>query len=393
MSEAKCLIMLNQMAGPLFCELAIGLSDKFLDGVVLHTGHPDAKNISSANPNICLMSAPIYNRKSKLTRVLSWLMYLFSTTRLILFAKKGDVFLLSSNPPILGIWFWLLNIFKKSPYVLLVYDVHPDVLVEVGVVKSNNLLVKAWHWLNQWVYRDAKSVVTLGRHMAARLAKSNALDLEEIVIIPPWVDTHSIKPVPYQKNPLAKKFNPDGRHVILYSGNMGISHDIDTMLEAAKLLKDRDDILFLFIGGGDKYQTVVKYQKDNQLNNIAVYPYQPETDLPYTMTLATISLVALGGGAQALMIPSKVFYYMAAGSAVVGIFSGENELKDIIDSSECGVYIKPGDAAGLADKIKQLLLDVGKLELYRQSSRESVINMYDRKICIERFSVLFSEKL
>ena len=70
MSEAKCLIMLNQMAGPLFCELAIGLSDKFWDAVVLHTGHPDAKNISSANPNICLMSAPIYNRKSKLTRVL-----------------------------------------------------------------------------------------------------------------------------------------------------------------------------------------------------------------------------------------------------------------------------------------------------------------------------------
>ena len=390
MGKVKRLIMLNQMAGPLFCELAEGLSNEFPDGVVLHTGHPDAKNINNnANVNIQLITALEYNRKSKLTRVLSWLWYLFSTTKLILFSKKGDGFLLSSNPPILGIWFWLLNFLKNKPYIVLVYDIHPDVLVEMGVVRQSNIIVKVWNWFNKKVYRDAKSIITLGKHMASRLSASNNLALEKISVIPPWVDAELIRPLTYESNPLAKKFNPEGKHVVLYSGNMGISHDIDTMLGAAKRLRNRSDILFLFIGGGDKYQTVVDYQATNQLDNIAVYPYQEESDLPYTMTLASISLVALDGGAQELMIPSKVFYYMAAGSAVIGICSGESELNDIINTCDCGVCIEPGNPQHLADKIEKLLQNPKELEAQRYNSRKFVIDTCGKEIGIKRFVSLF----
>ncbi len=391
MSKIKRLIMLNQMAGPLFCELAEGLSNEFPDGVVLHTGHSDAKNINNnASGNIQLIAAPEYNRKSRSTRALSWVWHLFSTTKLILLAKKDDGFLLSSNPPILGIWFWLLNFFKKNPYLILVYDIHPDVLIEMGVVRQSNIIIKVWNWLNKKVYRDAKSIITLGKHMAMRLVASNNLSLEKISVIPPWVDTEFIKPLTYENNPLAKKFNPEGKHVVLYSGNMGISHDIDTMLKAAKLLRGRNDILFLFIGGGDKYQTVVDYQKSNQLDNITVYPYQAESDLPYTMTLASISLVALDGGAQELMIPSKVFYYMAAGSVVIGICSGESELNDIINTCDCGVCMEPGDPQNLADKIEKLLQNPKELEVHRYNSRKLVIDTYGREIGIKRFISLFT---
>ena len=389
MSKVKRLIMLNQMAGPLFCELAEGLSNEFVDGVVLHTGHPDAKNINSSG-NIQLITAPEYNRKSRLTRGLTWVRYLISTTKLILFSKKSDGFLLSSNPPILGIWFWLLNFFKKNPYMVLVYDIYPDVLIEMGIVQQSNIIVKIWNWLNKKVYRDAKSIVTLGKHMAKRLSTSNDLSLSKISIIPPWVDTDFIKPLAYENNPLAKNFNPGGKHIVLYSGNMGVSHDIDTMLGAAKQLRKRDDILFLFIGGGDKYQAVVDYQKSHQLDNIAIYPYQEESDLPYTMALASISLVALDGGAQELMIPSKVFYYMAAGSAVIGICSGESELNDIINTCDCGVCMEPGDPQNLADKIEKLLQNPKELDAYRYNSRKLVIDTYGREIGIKRFISLFT---
>ena len=389
MSKVKRLIMLNQMAGPLFCELAEGLSNEFVDGVVLHTGHPDAKNINSSG-NIQLITAPEYNRKSRLTRGLTWVRYFISTTKLILFSKKSDGFLLSSNPPILGIWFWLLNFFKKNPYMVLVYDIYPDVLIEMSVVQQSNIIVKIWNWLNKKVYRDAKSIVTLGKHMAKRLSTSNDLSLSKISIIPPWVDTDFIKPLAYENNPLAKNFNPGGKHIVLYSGNMGVSHDIDTMLGAAKQLRKRDDILFLFIGGGDKYQAVVDYQKSHQLDNIAIYPYQEESDLPYTMALASISLVALDGGAQELMIPSKVFYYMAAGSAVIGICSGESELNDIINTCDCGVCMEPGDPQNLADKIEKLLQNPKELDAYRYNSRKLVIDTYGREIGIKRFISLFT---
>ncbi len=374
------------MAGPLFCELAEGLSNEFADGVVLHTGHPDAKSINNnASGNIQFITAPEYNRKSRLTRFLSWAWYLISTTKLILFAKKSDGFLLSSNPPILGIWFWLLNFFKNNPYMVLVYDIHPDVLIEMGVVQQSDIVVKIWNWLNKKVYRDAKSIVTLGKYMANRLSVSNNLSFSKINIIPPWVDTDFIKLLAYKNNPLAKKFNPKGKYVVLYSGNMGISHDIDSMLRAAKQLRDRDDILFLFIGGGDKYQAAVDYQNSHQLDNIAIYSYQEESDLPYTMTLASISLVALGDGAQELMIPSKVFYYMAAGSAIIGICSGKNELKDIIRICDCGICTDPGNSDKLASTIEKVLGNNALLDKYQHNARLGAEERYSKKIGVRYF--------
>jgi len=384
MIKVKRLIMLNQMAGPLFCELAEGLSGEFPDGVILHTGDPDAKKINIHN-KIQLIKAPVYNRKSRLTRIQSWLWYLFSTTKLISFSKKGDGFLLSSNPPILGIWFWLLNFFKKTPYIVLVYDIYPDVLVEMGVLPKNNIVIKVWNWLNKKVYTDARSVVTLGKHMVRRLSVSNNLALDKISIIPPWVNTDFIKPLAYEDNPLAKKFNPEGKHIVLYSGNMGLSHDIDTMLKAAKKLRNRSDILFLFIGGGDKYQTVVDYQVNNQLNNIAVYPYQAESNLSYTMTLASISLVSLVGGIEELMIPSKVLYYMASGSAVIGICPGENELNYIINTYDCGICVNPGSADQLSFSIEKLLDNDDLLKNYQNNARLAAIEKYSNTSNIKKF--------
>jgi len=259
----------------------------------------------------------------------------------------------------------------------------------MGVVQQGNIIVKVWNWLNKKVYRDAESIVTLGKLMARRLTASNNLSLEKINIIPPWVDTDFIKPIVYENNPLARKFNPEGKHVVLYSGNMGISHDIDSLLGAAKRLRIRNDLLFLFIGGGDKYQTVVDYQASNQLDNIAVYPYQAESDLPHTMTLASISLVALDIGAQELMIPSKVFYYMAAGSAVIGICNDENGLRNVIKGAECGICVKSGSPQRLADEIVSLIDDNKRLDCYRKNARKAAISNYSRVAGVDQFISLF----
>jgi glycosyltransferase involved in cell wall biosynthesis len=384
MKNVKRLIMLNQMAGPLFCELAEGISSQFEDGVILHTGHPDAeKTINSEK--ILLLKAPELNRKSKFTRALSWLWYLFSTTKLILFAKKGDEFLLTSNPPLLGIWFWLMNFIKNKPFIILVYDIHPDVLVEMGIFSQSNIIVKVWNWINKKFYRNSNSIVTLGKYMASRLSTSNNLPLEKINVIPPWVDTEIIRPLNYESNPLAGKFNPKRKSIVLYSGNMGFSHDIETILGASKQLRNRKDILFLFVGGGHKFQIVKDFQVKNNLKNIAIYPYQDEKDIPYTMTLASISLVALGGNAHQLMLPSKVFYYMAAGSAVIGICSSQSELNEIIISNNCGYCVEPGDYLKLANVIEKLLQNTEELDSCRYNSRRFATEIGSKEKGINQF--------
>ena len=172
MSDIKRLILLNQMAGPLYRELAEGLSEAYDEGCLLYTGHPDTLSArNKAQQKLNIKSAPIYNRSSNISRILSWIKYIISSSFLILKSKKTDAFMIVSNPPILGGWFWLLNNIKKRKYSVLVYDIYPDILFLMGIISKKNIIVKLWRWINYKVYRDASVVVTIGHHMAKRLYK------------------------------------------------------------------------------------------------------------------------------------------------------------------------------------------------------------------------------
>ena len=380
------------MAGPLFRELAEGLAPYFADGAILFTGHPDTLCVANdCNKKLIISSAPTYDRRSPLSRVISWFRYLFASSRLIISSRRSDLFLLVSNPPLLGGWFWLLNKIFKRPYAVLVYDLHPDVFVTMGVLGRNNPIVWLWHSINKMVYRNAEVVITIGEYMANRIREKCKVCDVNIEVIPPWADTHSIAPLSYQYNPLSKEFNPKSRSIVLYSGNMGISHDIESMLEAARTLSYRQDILFLFIGAGAGWQTAFEFKDKYSLTNLEIHPLQAEEQLPYTMALATLSLVALDEGAEELMVPSKVFYYLAAGSAVIGICKGNNELRDIIEEANCGVCVPPKSPQQLANEIAALIDDKNRLNRYRKNARATAVSRYSRETGISQFISVFSK--
>lgn len=389
MSDIKRLILLNQMAGPLYRELAEGLSEAYDEGCLLYTGHPDTLSArNKAQQKLNIKSAPIYNRSSNISRILSWIKYIISSSFLILKSKKTDAFMIVSNPPILGGWFWLLNNIKKRKYSVLVYDIYPDILFLMGIISKKNIIVKLWRWINYKVYRDASVVVTIGHHMAKRLYKQFPKDAKFPEVIHPWSDTNEIKPISYLNNYLSQEFNPGNKKVVLYSGNMGSSHDIESMLEAAKILKNNQEILFIFFGSGEKWQLANDFTKENNLSNVKVYPFQAENKLRYTMALATISLVTLDEGAEELMVPSKVFYYLAAGSAVIGISRNENELKDIIESNQCGVNVEPKKPQELADVILSIVNNKEKLNFFQQNARMIAVKHYSKELGIEKFKQL-----
>ena len=392
MSRNRRLIMLNQMAGPLFRELAEGVAPCFSEGAVLFTGHPDIlSRVDDTQNKLQIVVAPGYDRRSKLYRLFSWVRYLAASTSVILRSQKSDHFLLVSNPPLLGGWFWFLNLILRRPYAVLVYDIHPDVLVEMGMLGGGNPIVWLWNGMNRVVYRDAEAVITLNKQMRNRLMNNFIGSDNGVEIIPPWADVHTVAPLSYDDNPLSKEFNPDEKTVVLYSGNMGISHDIYSMLEAAKYLRQRQDILFLFVGAGACWQTAVDFKAEHALTNVEVYPFQPEEKLPYTMVLATLSLVALDEGAEDLMIPSKVFFYLASGSSVVAICRGDNGLRDVVEGADCGVCISPGMPVQLADAIVELVDDNERLDRYRKNARSAAISDYSRESGVDQFISLFTK--
>ena len=130
----------------------------------------------------------------------------------------------------------------------------PDVLVNMGMLSETGVIVWPWGMINNLVYNGARVVTTLGDRLAKTLGDNLPEQRDGPVVIPPWVDVDNIRSLTSSQRPLVEPFNPENKKVVLYSGNMGISHGIDSILAAAKLLQDRDDILFVFISSGEKWQ-------------------------------------------------------------------------------------------------------------------------------------------
>jgi glycosyltransferase involved in cell wall biosynthesis len=355
----------------------------------LLTGHPDTLAIGSSTNKLMISKAPTYNRRSKLFRVLSWINYSLFAFWKMLKADSNTVIFIVSNPPFLGFFALLVSLVKKTRYVVLVYDIHPDTLISFGVLSKNSFAVKLWRSMNQRVWNRSIAVYTIGNVMAENLTKRfnvKSTKLGHVGVIPPWADTNKIKPIEKIDNPLSSELDQEGKITILYSGNMGISHDIDSILQAAKILKNEENIAFLLIGEGEKWQDAVDFQKDNNLTNLQVLPFQPEKKLPYTMSLADIALVALDDGAEGLMIPSKMFYYMAAGAAVIGICKGRNDVSNIIQNTNCGITIEPKKPEELAAIIKELSKDTKKLRKFKECARKSSVSNFSRNACMEKLN-------
>ena len=379
------LLILNQMAGPMTWEFAED-AGTVLGSVALLTGHPDtlAKNSTTS---LHIHPAPAYCRGSFPRRVFSWLAYCLKAFFWLLQWPKEIPLLIFSNPPILCWLAYLMQILRGQHYAVMVHDIYPDVLIRLQRFSESDLLIRAWRALNRHAYQNARVVMTMGEFMAANLEKqfdSTKTSAGKVEIIYPWVDTDKIRPMPKEENWFAQKYNQVGKLTVMYSGNMGLGHDIETMLEVAKQLKNYIDISFMFIGTGPKWIIVEKAIHDENLSNVILLPWQPESNLPYTLSTADISLVSIESEFEGLMIPSKGIYSLAAGSMLVEISSKNNEIAHCIIENQVGIFVAPGDYQTIVKYICNLSNDPNRLKYFKNNSRNISERQFSRQVCFKQ---------
>lgn len=387
--------LFNQMAGPLFRELAVAIAEISNGGAVLYTGHPDTLALGAQIGALRVVEMPVYDRSSRWRRLRSWLGYTRCGLRALTRMPRSDIAVVVSNPPTMGPVMLLARLLGRR-YFVLVYDLHPDTAIAMGLLGERSLIAKLWRWVNRRVWNASEGVITIGRRMADRLSTQfdpSRTAAGRIAVVPIWVDTDQITPRPRTTNPVVAELGLGDRTVVLYSGNMGYSHDIDSILEAAQILRDRDDIAFVLIGEGAKWQDAHDFMTTNKLANLYVLPFQPEAMLPHTLSMADLALVALDKGAEGLMIPSKTYYYMAAGAAILAICQGESELTDTIKAGQCGLQLKPCQPERLAEAIVALVADRGRLEAMKAAARDYCVAHHDRARCTADFVHLLDDTL
>ncbi|MEM9980479.1 MAG: glycosyltransferase family 4 protein, partial [Cyanobacteria bacterium P01_D01_bin.2] len=188
--------------------------------------------------------------------------------------EKDKVLLLTTAPPFLPVVGYLISLLFNTPYVVILYDLYPDIAIELGVVDYHHPVAKFWRWLNQRVWRRAKSLIVLSPSMKERVVGHCPDIADRVEVIHSWADPELIKPIEKKDNWFARKYDLVDTFTVLYSGNMGRCHDIDTIFEAAKLLRN-ERIKFVCIGGGAKREKLIEDVKAEGLDeNFLFLPYQ-----------------------------------------------------------------------------------------------------------------------
>lgn len=320
--------------------------------------------------------------------------YAISLFFYLLFDFSKRPILVLTNPPFLGAICAIQRVIGGKPFIYLAFDIYPDTAIKLGVIKENGLISGLWDRINRFILKQSSAVIVLGRCMKkVILSKGKGINSlpEKIHVIHIWSDDRHIHPADEIENPYTHKWNLDGKFVVSYSGNMGRVHDMETIMGAARELRDNQYIVFLFIGEGYKKQWMIDYARNWKLANCQFHTYVERKEIGYSLSCANIGLVSLVSGQEGLSVPSKTFGILAAGVPVIAIMSANSEIALVVKENDCGIVVEPGDIQGLAEVIVRLCFDSELAENFKKNALNTIQARYNIRNAAEKyFSIIRS---
>ncbi|MFC1560951.1 glycosyltransferase family 4 protein [Candidatus Latescibacterota bacterium] len=341
--------------------------------------------------NLTIQSTPFYHKKSRLSRVFSWLSYFIYTSFHIIFshAKPFPLLFIFSNPQIMPWFGYLMKRIFRQKYVVLVLDIYPDILVRMEILSEKNFLTKIWRYMNHLAFHNADHIFTLTeimkRNIEPMVSNDGSKPHPPITVIPPGVDTNWIRPLSKEHNRFALSYKQESKFTLIYSGNLGTVHDTDTIISSIKILKDDVKIHFMFIVQGSKKTLLKKEIKRHDLSNVTLLPFQDETVLPYSLTSGDVAIVTLDKRVDGLCIPGKVITMMSAGLAILAICDPDGELANIVVKTGCGMTVPPGDIEGFVSAVRTFKSNKDLLRQCQENSRKAASEHFSREVIFKQY--------
>lgn len=283
-------------------------------------------------------------------RALNYLTYFASALWAGIRLPRQDVTVALTDPPIIGLA--ALAARPRRGMVFYCQDIFPEVAGLLEDFHSPAINAVLEH-LNRFLVRRAARIISLGNTMTARLVHGKGADADRITVISNWADTAAIVPAAKQ-NSFAAAHGLDAKFVVLHAGNLGLSQNLDVVIDAAARLASRPDILILFIGDGNRKAALEEAVRARGLSNVRFLPFQPRDQLRWTYASSDVCLVSLKPGLAGYIVPSKLYPILAAGRPYIAAVESSTEVAALTMHHRCGVLVEPGDAAQLAEAIMRL---------------------------------------
>ena len=297
-----------------------------------------------------------------LRRTTDYVSFMLSGGFAAMFERRPDVIVTTSPQFFCAMAGWMVSRLRRIPWVFELRDLWPASIVAVGAMKKGRM-IHLLERLELRMYRDSDAIVSV-THSFRKDLVDRGIDGNKINIVLNGVDMSRYRPMPKDER-LLEQYDLRGRFVVGYLGTHGMAHALDRVADAATLLRDREDIVFLFAGAGAKRAELEQTVAARSLRNVRLVPPQNKDVMPRLWSIHDVALIPLRD--QELfttVIPSKMFEAMGMGIPIL-MSLPEGEATGIVRSTGSGILVPPENPQALADAITALAGDPAKLATLR----------------------------
>lgn len=386
----------NEATGQLLTALCEGLADDF--DVHVLAGQPNATQQADADwqqqtvrngVTIHRVQHSQFPKRSMLLKALNFVSFVLACRRKILTLPRPDIVVFETDPFLLPFVANRLQRKTRCRMVGYLQDIYPDVAVALRKVRNSWLIRRLRKRLFD-IYARCDRMVVLSTDMK-QLLLDGGISEGRIRIIPNWADTEAIKPIPHDENPFRKQHNLQDRFVVMYSGNLGLTQRLEDFVEAAALLQDQPEIVFLLIGRGARKDDLQRKVAELGLTNVRFLDYQPLEQLAESLSAADLHLIPLTAELSRCLMPSKLYGILAAGRPYLTNAPETSELYQITTEHACGLVVPARSPAAIADAVYSACDKTTTLQQKGTAARRLAESQYTKLKAIQSFSNLLSE--
>lgn len=302
---------------------------------------------------------------------------------------KADILFIDSTPPTQGFMATLLKKIKHIPMVYNLQDIFPDSLLYTGLSTERSLMFKIGRWMEHITYKNADKIIVISEDFKQNIMKKGVPE-NKIDVVYNWVDEKSVYHVDREKNILFERYNIDrNKFYIAYSGNIGLTQNIELLIEVANKIKDFKDIGFIIIGNGMFKAELETQVARRKLDNIIILPFQPYEEIANVFSIGDVGLIISKPGIGNNSVPSKTWSYMAAETPILASFDAESELCKLVKENNCGICVDAGDV----EKFIEAILQMKKLKNndFGKNGRNYIDEKLSRKVGTEKYITIIKE--
>lgn len=362
------LVIINQAVNYLTVGFANAFNERFAN-VALITGSIHSQG-EELDRGIEISKINRWHERPSWKKLASYVIGLIRIWLLLMTKYRKHEVLFVSVPP-MG---YLLNLVVPHRFSMVIWDVYPDVFKITGMQESH-MVYRAWRALNRLSFRKAWRIFTISNALAETL--SQYVSKKAVIVRPIWSIFQENSRISASNNCFVRKHNLSGKFVVQYSGNIGVTHNVEALIEVANVLKNENNILFQIIGRGPRQLLIESMVRQRSLPNVQTLPFQTDAMFPYSLSAANLGVVILHDSVSKGSVPSKAFNLMSFGIPSLYLASADSELARYAHEFKHARCYRSDDVESIANFIRALSSD-GKLVSEMQDYAETASRKFRR---------------